>query len=484
MSNSCYNNSTLQYPPFCCARHGGESQPLLGHQNPHENTEFHVDMTNEKGAPVHPTACPSDCKKSHRRRKFIGRFFGFLFLVYLYHTFVHESHHHIVVGDGRTDSNQGNSGSGSGGAIYDLCRKYAIDWDGPSTFVTDAQNFQLRFGRGQHYENVQVLTGNVDQPTLHISGKISPDNHLDNGKKNYGDLIVSHKDTDIEIERLGLHIKIKETNDLFDAYIWFEDHTVSEGNYEYRACADLRITVTLPKSYKNYNSIVINGAVTSVDVVDLDTIAFNKLDLSTSVGHISTMGELFVDEFKAHTNTGKTEVESIQVTEGSNKALDVKVSSNTGRASVGVKTTRVCNDEPHKIDVTTGTGSVKVDATPSSSSSNTGNVGHLNINAQSRTGGVDASIKLAGAEQKLSLNVNTNTGSVRAAVSDEFLGHFKVETNTGSTTVKEASGSKSHINYQKLTSKYKSGVKTLGNEEHQSQINLQTRTGSAFLQFN
>ncbi|KAF9103214.1 hypothetical protein BGX27_010679 [Mortierella sp. AM989] len=432
-------------------------------------------MSNEKSGIPQSQTCSSSCKKS-RRHKSWGRLLGLILLGYVLYSFFDSKDNHHRGRHLNTDSEVFAGHQGSKDVIYDSCRQNAVDWDGPSTFETQAQNFQLRFGKGKYSSHVQIHTGSVTKPTLRVGGKISPEGN---------DHIILKGD---ETARLGLHIEIKETENLFDVFIWFEDRTVDDGWRKYPACALLDISIILPETYIRYSSILVDGAVTSIDAHDLDSIAFDKLDLETAVGHITTTGEVFVDEFLTRVSTGKTEIESVQVTEKSEKALNVKVSTNTGHVAVGVKTASVGKDEGkhHSIDISSNTGSVKVDITPSPSTDSAKNPGHLDVKAQTRTGSVKSTIQLASTEQNLYLTSGSGTGSVDAFVSDVFSGHFKVETRTGSARVQEAPGSDSHISYEKQTTQFKSGIKIFEGDdsiEDQPQIDLRTGTGRASLVF-
>ncbi|KAF9170718.1 hypothetical protein BGX20_008614 [Mortierella sp. AD010] len=470
MSSACNNyNPSSQYHPFCCVHNNGpENQPLLGyhsHQHQHQG-EYRVDMSNEKsGIPPHAEACTSNCKRS-RRRKFLGR---------------NEYHR------GYSLDSDSHKGVGST-STYDLCRDNAIDWDGPSQFETTAENIKLGFGKGNFKPHVRIHAGPVTKPTLRITGKVSPAEQDDVDETNNNNDAVPNGDVVIEFERLGVHIDIKTSADLFEAFIWFEDRTITDGRNRYAACAILEISIILPESYTRYNSITVDGVVALVEAYDLETIAFNKLNLATSTGKISTRGDVFVDELLSYVKTGKTEIESVQVTKGSEKPLNVRVSANTGHIAVGVKATPVSKDEKehHNIDISTRTGSVVVNVTPSLPTDSSKKPGDLDVKTRSETGSIKSTIQLASAEQKLYFISSSNTGAVEALVSDAFLGHFNVETRVGSAKVQEASNSESRISYEKQTSQIKAGVKTLTGDDgrgDQSRIDLRTITGRTYLTF-
>ncbi|KAF8982373.1 hypothetical protein BGZ46_001415 [Entomortierella lignicola] len=483
MANSCNNhNSTSTYPPFCCVHNGSENQPLLGHHT-HQG-DYRVDLSNEKStaasAPYSET-CSSSSWKS-RRSKFWARFLGFVFLGYVCYSIFHPDRHghghsHDVGYGMDNDSQQSNDST----IITTLCGKDTIEWDGPSIFQTNAENFNLRFGKGNINSQVEVYRGPVTQPTLRLSGRISP-LEIKSAVKNTNGVST------IEIEHLGLHIIIQETSDLFDVFIWYETRSVEGRGWKYSTCANLDLSIILPESYTSYNSISIDGGVASVHAYDLDTISFKKLDFATNVGKVIADRDIFVDEFVTKIKTGKAEIESIQVSKESEKPLNVKVASSTGHIVLGVKTTPVNENEEkhHSIDVSTNTGSIKVDVISGFPDGSSKKPGHVDISTVSRTGSVNTNVELAPVDQRLYLNSSTNTGSVRASVSDSFLGHFKLETRTGAAVVSEAPNSESYISYEKQTRQIKAGVKALrggDDREYQSQIDLQTKTGRASIEF-
>ncbi|KAG0350118.1 hypothetical protein BGZ54_004013, partial [Gamsiella multidivaricata] len=425
--------------------------------------------------------------KTTRRRKFWGRFCGLVLLGWVYFTFFHfnKDHrnydhylHNNVDNIDSIDSIDTTTGSdmNNGGERESSCSKHMIDWTAPSPFSTDAPNFQLRFGKGSFGSKVKLHQGQVSQPTLLVSGKISPMDNKDGS--------MNSMDSDTKIVDLGLHIEIKESKDLFEAFIWFEDRIVHDGHNRYRACASLEIDIIFPDSLKRYKSVVIDGAVTSILTYDLN-IAFDKLDFSSQVGDLVSKGYLAADELKLAYSTGKIEIESVQVA-SEDKPLNVDIHTNTGKATVNVETAAVSKDEQkeHRILVTAQTGAVVVDVRPKSTELPEGKkAGDLDIYTRTNTGAVRNTISLANEEQALRLSSRSSTGSVGATVSDAFVGRFYLQTSVGSTRVKAAEGSESKIEYEKQTSQTKTGVKGGKESENHGSIELHSSVGAVTLEF-
>ncbi|KAF8941399.1 hypothetical protein BGZ58_009482 [Dissophora ornata] len=407
--------------------------------------------------------------KNTRRRKLLGRLCALMFLGWIYYAFIHKDnykHHHGNHTDVDSHTTPRNINSPQGSIGYNHCEVDAIDWDGPSIFTTDASNFNLKFGKGSFGSYVQVHQGAVSQPTLRIEGMISPMESV---------LVKNEQDggRTISIWHLGLHIEIREDPELFDVLVWFEDRTVvADDGYGYRACATLDIAIIL----------LIDGAVTKINMYNLDKIRFRKLDLETAVGNVIGNDLVLVDEFLVRVKTGKVATQ--------NRPLDVSVTTDTGRAYVGVKTTPLNKDEEgkHRVSVTALTGSAKVDISPLSLEvPSDKKSGDLEVTTYVNTGAVSNTIQLTDASQKLYLTARSSTGAVDVSVSDAFLGGFRLQTKTGSAKVQPTTSSDSEISYMTQTDKVIVGFKKPVSDEDDSadqpQIDLRTSTGRVSLKF-
>ncbi|KAF9932250.1 hypothetical protein BGZ65_004552 [Modicella reniformis] len=448
-SNCCNSNPPSQNPPtFCVHNDETERQSLLGyhaHQThlqqqqqqlpQHEQGDYRIDMKDGKGQlPINP--CVSNCKKT-RKRKF-WYIIGLILVIGFYYAFTNNHHrnHHLAM-DGSHNSGSSINGDGEVVIIHDSCINKAIDWDSLKSFATNAQNFRLKLGKGSFGSRIKIHTGNVQQPTLLLDGKISP---LKGGQPEFhteGEMtIISH---------LGLHVLIKDINNLFDTEIWFEDRWVeNELARGYRACATLEIEIVLPESYTAFGSITVHGNLASINAYDLGGIVFQNLDFGAAVGDVNTRGDILADTFKVQIITGKSEIESLHTSD--QKPLDVNVQTTTGLISLALTANLI-------------TGAMGI---------------------------VKASIQLFNEDQVLNLAAKASMGTVDAVVSDEFLGRFQLKTSLGVTNVEStAKGSNSEIKYEKLSHFFKSGVKVKKREENHSkgEIDLTSTLGRVTLQF-
>ncbi|KAI1316299.1 hypothetical protein EDD11_010142 [Mortierella claussenii] len=498
-------------------------------------------MLNEKGGLPFPSPDPatsslSSVQGSSLRRKILGRLLGAAVLIYFCLSFFQPHGNTNISHPYNRDHSRGHVEKLQLNLNYEPddpfpdpsreeCLDYAVDWDGPSKFKTDATNFQLQLGQGAMTSEIQILTGPVLKPTLSITGKVSP---MPKGSDQEELPLIKHesveldmgmyRDRDISISKLGLHITLMETGDQLDVSIWHEGRRVQEdkGAEELTAgkCASLNIVFTLPEhhSFKRYGSVVVMGEVANVNAHGLENIEFESLVLSTAVGDVVCKGDVFADEFFANVRVGKADIESVQATTNdesaragkkknkgqSRKPLDVKVETYIGRANVGVKTSLVDKDvsKPHRVSVKAQTGSINLQvAAPSSASSFSTSShqkpGDLQVETSTNSGGIKNTIQLTNTHQTLILDSKSVTGAVNTFVSDAYVGRFDLKAVLGSTIVKSAPGSDSKIVFEKQIGQYKTGYKTLGdededrdeNEDEEARISLRAITGRVALEF-
>ncbi|KAF9135657.1 hypothetical protein BGW39_001537 [Mortierella sp. 14UC] len=499
--NHC--DSSSQYPPVCCV-HNTESQPLLGHhahssQQAPPPPEYCIDMNggDSKGAyyapaPTHnhQCTCLHDNYSRSRKNKCARFLFFFVFFVLAYNflnRMIFSDPHHHHEGPWSANNELDALSNDSNNLNYDHCRDNAIDWDGPSTFTTEVKNFRLKIGQGNIFSRVNISTGPVALPTLHIIGEVSP---YDNGSLNRKEIKPSAAHDDkIDIDYLGLHMEIVELDNQFDAQVWYDKREVVDprDNQRYRACARLIFEIILPESFTQYGSISVDGPVVAINAHGLENVKFDRLHFGSSVGAISTRGRIQTDVFDANSNTGRVSTEAVQVATAG-KPLDIQITTTTGSVQVTAETTDVdaAEENPHKVHVTTNTGRIELTVQPSTSSfSIDAKHGNLDIQTHAKTGSIDATVLLASQDQILTLSSKTNTGSIRTHISDEFLGHFDISTKWGSTRVQPAKDSKSTIAYEKSNAREKVGTKVLDDQEGEVKglIEISTSTGSTSLEF-
>ncbi|GJJ74458.1 hypothetical protein EMPS_06816 [Entomortierella parvispora] len=516
-NNGC-NHSVSKFPPICCV-HNGESRPLLGHHNhdshyqqppqapqepmlpPYPAQEYRVDMTNEKAAgqhngylPMYSAApvegrrkCKNECRNKKKSR-FCKKLFAILLLIWVYHNYVQprffpHTRDSVSVGD---DDSSSNPDIIFGDGYHDVCKDHAVDWEGPSSFTTSAKNFKLKTGKGNLGSHVKIVKGDVSQPTLQLSGLVTPTGEEDVKKKDEFEIVVQ-----------GVHLEISESEDLFEAFLWFEDRWVDEDDNHshgrYRACARFEIEIIVPESFTEYGSVTVEGGVIVIDASEeLSDVSFELFKVKSAVGHFVSRGLILADQFRAWVNTGKVEVAAVQSGAVLQGPLDVEVKVSTGHVFFGVKTTPVSSksltsSSEHHVEIASSTGAVKVDVSPADGkSSKDASLVDLNLSTSSKTGSVQQTITLEN-DQALYLRTSVNTGSVKTQVSDNFLGHFSLATQLGSTHVSENPFSESEIVYEKQTARAKEGNKHLKNKGENKNghgsIDLKSSLGSVNLEF-
>ncbi|KAG0237177.1 hypothetical protein B0O80DRAFT_495137 [Mortierella sp. GBAus27b] len=496
MTSNCNgSHSNSQYPPFCCVHNpkGSERAPLLGyhhhahpqHQPQHQQLQgdYYIDV------PGYPYGSSCDGKRN-RKHKYLARILGFFFGITLFYFFFHRYHSHshpYIDFPGMNPLSQGNKGIG---ASSDSCLARAVEWDGPSTFVTDARHFSLHLGsdpliNSYFASDVQIHTSNqVQQPTFIVQGKISP---LEGGQ------IQEEVDGDVtRISYLGLEIEIRNNADVMEAKLWFHDRWV-DNDGGYRACASFQLAIILPATFTSYETISIEGPIMAVNYHDLSNIRFRSIHVKSSVGHITAGGDVFVDQLDVQTATGDISFDSIHVAnrdEGISKPLDVKTQSQAGQVKLGLTANFVNQDEsqPHRVVAASSVGSVTVNLrTPTDQQIPAGKKpGDVDIQATSNVGLVQPTVQLFNDEQALKLTAKTNTGSVEATISDKFLGRFNAQTSFGSVKVQPAVGSRSVIRFERQGFAIKAGQKVRkdGSGGDRGDIDIRSNLGSAKLWFN
>ncbi|KAF9912722.1 hypothetical protein EC991_009458 [Linnemannia zychae] len=502
MAHHCnHSDSVSQYPPVCCV-HNTENQPLLGH-HAHASQqapppEYRLDMNggDSKGAyyasaPAyqHQCTCVHDNHSRIRKNKCIRFLFFFVFFAIAYNflnrMFFFDPHHRHG-GPWNTNSKLDSHSNDINNVGFDHCRDNAIEWDGPSSFTTEVKNFHLNIGDGNIVSQVNISTGPVAAPTLHILGKVSP---FDGDNLNRKDIKPSAaRDEKISIDYLGLHVEIVESDNNFDAQVWYDKRDLIDprDHQRYSACARLSFEIILPESFTEYGSISVDGPIVTIDAYRLDNVKFDRVHLTSTIGSISTRGRIQTDVLDASSHLGSVTTDVVQVATAG-KPLDIHVASITGSVQVTAETTDVdaAEENPHKVHLNTDTGRIGLTLQPATSSSVDTKHGNVDVKTHTKTGSTEVSIRLASQDQILTLKSKSETGSIRTNISDEFLGHFGLSTNWGSLRIQPAKDSKSTITYEKLTTREKTGTKTLDGQEGEvkGSIEMSANTGSVSLEF-
>ncbi|KAF9361230.1 hypothetical protein BGX34_007260 [Mortierella sp. NVP85] len=371
-----------------------------------------------------------------------------------------------------------------------ICMHRAVEWDGPTTFITDADHFRLKLGPFFGSKLKIYSSNTVQQPTFFLHGRLSPMKESQVEQSIQGNVT--------RISHLGLHIELIDLNDVLDVNIWFEDRWVEDTPFRYRSCAELNLDLVLPETFTSYGSITLRGQVASVQLYDLDNVAFESLDLETAVGEVISHGDLRADLLNVKVETGKSELESVRVAHGDDddsQPLNVNVETTSGHIKLALVANFVNEEEarPHQVTATSITGATSVEIR---SPTNEGKQpislpegkkpGDLEVQTTAKTGTVRTVVHLYNEDQVLNLISKTHTGAVSALISDEFLGRFSTQTSWGSTHVQPARGSDSVIKFIRQTMNVKIGEKTKrdgGDSDPKGRIELQSDLGRVNLEF-
>ncbi|KAG0349458.1 hypothetical protein BG004_005809 [Podila humilis] len=471
---TCSSPSSI-YPPVCCVHTPSSSQeerPLLGYHS-HAATS---DLYNEKqGLLPTPT---QDCRRqANSKSKLVKNVIGAVVLFCLIHALFAHSHN-------RRHKIDNSNSSSNGVFVSDVCKDHAINWDGPSFFSTTANKFRLNFGKGNMFAKVDIQTADVAEPQLKIVALVSPPEDDKDQSIDFPAHSVPGEKTVVKIDHLSLNMEITDDASIFDAHIWYDDHTVHTPNgLKYRACARLQVQVLMPTSYTHYGQVMINGNVIEVNAHSLDQIQLDQVSFTVGVGSVVVKDKLFSDNVVAVVKTGHVEIDSVEAA-SDHAPLFVVAESTTGHVTVNAKTKPA--NKAHELNVLSNTGAVQLNVAPASSSlSSKSALADLNIHIATSTGSVRSTVALESPEQILHLDASSNTGSVTSKVSDAFEGRFSVATKLGSSTVLPASGSESHIEYETQTSQVKIGSKVTkqGQSGSEGSIELKSSLGRVMLQF-
>ncbi|KAG0012913.1 hypothetical protein BGZ82_002371, partial [Podila clonocystis] len=138
-----------------------EEAPLLSHNN-YSNGQPRSNCT--RG--LFCKRCVSGAHENTQKRTLARRGFIAILVVWLYWS---------VFG------HPGFRGGFFGGHHDDHCRKNLVPWNGPSQIEAATSNLEVRFGKGNLVTSVQVLTGDVSEPTVIIRANVSAPHHDPDG---------------------------------------------------------------------------------------------------------------------------------------------------------------------------------------------------------------------------------------------------------------------------------------------------------------
>ncbi|KAG0300810.1 hypothetical protein BGZ98_008850 [Dissophora globulifera] len=451
--------------------------------------------------------CVVGTHEDSKKRFFLRRMIAGMLLAWIYFAIFGYRHSELDRHGGKHHHHH-HDHEGGHGHNNKCVRKDLVPWErGPSKFGTSAKNISLRFGNGNMFSKVDVVSsGDVMSPMILVNANVTkarrhchhPQGH-DDGVKD----TVSTKQT----QYLGLHIDVDEQDDEFSMTIWADDHLEPDhgqdhpddpDNDHHRCsfCAGLEVVILLPESFTTFGRLFVEGVVMDFQAQDLGRITFDTFSVSTTVGAILFQSDLVIaTEIFAHSITGAVEIASVTAPAG--KPLKVKVTTTVGAIDVNAVLPRVvadAEDQNHEIDLSTVTGLVQIDVKAADedilfTKKGTATVpGDAQIRASSDVGQIITTITLAD-DQLLFLNSKSTTGQIDTTVDDKFLGNIRVQTDMSRIDVFEAEGSKSEIEYEKNSKQLKVGHKHLKDngddtsDENDGDIVLRSGFGQVVLTF-
>ncbi|KAI9241225.1 MAG: hypothetical protein BYD32DRAFT_484246 [Podila humilis] len=442
-----------------------EGAPLLSHSS-YSNGQPRGNCT--RG--VFCKRCVSGAHKNSRKRTMVRTGFIAILVAWLYWS---------VLG------HPGFTGGFLGGHHDDQCRKNLVPWNGPSKIVTSASNLEVKFGKGNLVTTVQVLTGDVSQPTVIIRANVStPYGHHPGDNDNDHDDVVGTTETLKNYEDHGLHLEFREYDGQSQVYFWADEHYGH--HYQERFCGNIDVDVVLPKNLTEFGRLAVLGTLLKVTTHDIGAIAFEKVELSSTVGSI-LVDSLVADSLVSVLTNGPIDVKALTAPLGA--PLKAKLSTTVGQV-VLVATATVLGDDyegdGHAVDIRTTTGDIHLHVGPEQSKKSSHGVpGDIHVTTSTDVGLTANNIDLADG-QLLFLRSKSTTGTIDSTVSDKFLGQFSLKTDIGTATVVEAEDSASEIEYQKNNPRVKIGrkfIKTDDGEIQQGEIAASSDFGRALLTF-
>ncbi|KAF8969299.1 hypothetical protein BGZ46_010693 [Entomortierella lignicola] len=468
--------------------------------------------------------------ENSKKRVLLRRSFAALLLVWLYWSIY--GHHRPSGLDSGVDYDGGHGGGHGGhgghGRHGDQCDlKELVPWNGTSEFETSARNIDFRFGKGNLFTKVEVLTSDeIERPFIIVHANVtktpSHDHDHDDGDEESQREVMTILGTNTnQVSHHGLHLDILDDDDNLKVTIWANKHVHNQDNHGHdhdhhpddhhhhhrHFCASVEAFIVLPKSFTKFGSLSIVGTIMDVNMREISGIEFERLFISNAIGDITvhdkdgdsisaTTGIVSKDLY-VYSSTGFATVPHFTGPEGS----PVKANITTVIGSIGLnivlpQITSDAGNQRHEIFLSTVTGSIKVNAKPvqvdeeepSKKIYSSVVPGEVSILAETNIGQIQSFVDLAD-HQVLYLRAQSVLGPVSSVINDKFLGNIHLETSMGSIKVAEAEGSASQIEYEKYSSHLMVGRKHLKEKEHEDEeeeegnIDISSQFGVAELIF-
>ncbi|KAF9585132.1 hypothetical protein BGW38_003760 [Lunasporangiospora selenospora] len=358
-----------------------------------------------------------------------------------------------------------------------------VKWDGPSSFLTKAQRFNLIVDGGKITGSVAVKKEPIDQVKLRFQGFI----YYDNVPTKETPVLVHNYVEDEDILHRGLRIKIRETDAEFTATIHLEEEGDDGSGTKKPVKAHLWFVIVFPEHYTTYDELSIKvkpASGESIDIGFLQTLGleFAKVDLGAPCGSIEIDGSLITENLDTFSQS-TTNINEVAPPPGKtisifSKALSDELSLNILTGPVDKGSTKV-----NKVVASSARSGVQVNVKPDPNLRINSDLkfAPIDLKAYSAKGTISSRITLADESQVLSFDAKTISGSVLASISDDFSGKLDLNSEIQEMGFTPKDGSKSEIVLQKETSTRILATKSLSSspEVGRGKINLFTRRGEA-----
>ncbi|KAF9288018.1 hypothetical protein BGZ68_000915 [Mortierella alpina] len=403
-----------------------------------------------------------------------------------------------------------SSGSHHPGNSDQQCRDHLAPWEGPSHFSTNARNIGIKFGKGNLFTSVGVITSDsIETPSMVIIANVSKPHDPEQSDDVSKSAVAGDIHTN-EHKHHGMHMRVHEEGDSFDILIWADEdkhhhhhHHDRRGKEHHRFCANVEVFITLPASLTKFGRLTIEGAVMDVHTRALETVAFEQLKIESAVGTIDIQDQgVQARDFVVKSAAGPINISSITAPAGA--MLRVNVSNSVGPVSMNAIVPQLFEREQkdgagdlpqHEVELTSAAGALDLSIRASSKSRSVfatrSASSVVRVKTRSEVGQTRASIDLED-EQLLVLESGSVLGAIDVEVTDNFRGDLELRTTMGSVRVVEAKESSSVIEYEKNTRDHKIGKKflrldedddVLDDESEKPHIHLGTDFGRAVLTF-
>ncbi|KAF9585134.1 hypothetical protein BGW38_003762 [Lunasporangiospora selenospora] len=321
-----------------------------------------------------------------------------------------------------------------------------VVWDGPSTFKTDAQNFKFSVGGGKLSGLVEVKQESIHQVELRIMGIIFYD-EAKNAIPAQKDSCVVNKD----FVHRGLRIATRETSTSFDAAFYLEEEGDDGSGINTPVSAALQFAIVFPDHYDSYKSLTIEtnpspGQTLDIQIMEKLDIEFSTLSLMAMGGSVQVMEAVSTENLVTYSFL-RTFIQRVNAVTGKRITISSRADGDLLKLNVLTAHVRSSETRLNRLSLDSKSGNVVLtvlsdtDSKVDSSNKHTG----FDLSVNTVSGLIFTEIMLADESQVLLINATSDTGSVRAAITDNYSGSLGLSSKFEVVEVLPKEGSTSEI---------------------------------------